>query len=135
MVVSSWLIAMVVIGGGGVWFAGATQESFEIPGSESQIAFDRLEAVFPTFAGASAQAVLATTNQERLDSPENRAWLELLTEEIEKSPGVEAAVSPFDEFAGRALSDDGQTGYIQVRFEMTTPEVTDEMVEALIATS
>lgn len=135
MVVSSWLIAMVVIGGGGVWFAGATQESFEIPGSESQVAFDRLEAVFPTFAGASAQAVLATTNQERLDSPENQAWVELLTEEIEKSPGVEAAVSPFDEFAGRALSDDGQTGYIQVRFEMTTPEVTDEMVEALIATA
>ena len=134
-VVSSWLIAMVVIGGGGVWFAGATQESFQIPGSESQIAFDRLEAVFPTFAGASAQAVVATTNQERLDSPENRAWVELLTDEIEKSPGVEAAVSPFDDFAGRALSEDGQTGYIQVRFEMTTPEVSDEMVDALIATA
>jgi putative drug exporter of the RND superfamily len=134
-VVLSWLLALVVIGGGGVALAGATQESFAIPGSESQIAFDRLEAVFPTFAGASAQAVLATTNQERLDTPQNKAWVELLTKEIEKSPGVTAAVSPFDEFAGRALSEDGQFGYIQVRFDMPTPAVSDEMVEALLATA
>jgi len=134
-VLSAWLVALVVIGGGGVALAGSTQESFAIPGSESQIAFDRLEAVFPTFAGASAQAVISTTNQERLDSPENQVWVERLTAEIEKSEGVTAAVSPFDEFAGRALSDDGQFGYIQVRFDLPTPEVTDAMVDALLATA
>lgn len=134
-VLGSWLLALVVIGGGGIALAGTTQETFTIPGSESQVAFDRLEAVFPTFAGASVQAVLATTDQERLDSPTNRHWVERLAAELEQSPGVTAVVSPFDEFAGRALSDDGQFGYIQVRFDLPTPSVTDEMVSALVATA
>jgi putative drug exporter of the RND superfamily len=134
-VVLSWLLALVVIGGGGIALAGETQESFAIPGSESQIAFDRLEAVFPTFGGASAQAVVATTDGERLDSPANTVWVEKLTAAIEESEGVTAAVSPFDEFAGRAVSDDGQFGYIQVRFDLTTPEVTDAMVDSLLKTA
>lgn len=131
-VLAAWLVAMVALLGAGIGFGGQTDEDFRIPGSESQIAFERLNAVFPTFAGASAQAVLVAPEGERLDSPENTAVIEAMTERLSTSSGVDEAVSPFDEFAGRALSDDGRYGFIQIRFAISQPNVTDEMLEELL---
>lgn len=131
-VLALWVIAMVALLGLGVGLGGQTDEDFRIPGSESQTAFNRLNAVFPTFAGASAQAVLVAPEGDRLDSAGNIELIEAMTETLSTSSGVDDAVSPFDEFAGRALSDDGRYGFIQIRFAMSQPEVTDEMLEELL---
>jgi len=45
-----WLVAFVAIGGGGIALGGATDEQFDIPGSPSQAAFDRLASVSPVSA-------------------------------------------------------------------------------------
>jgi RND superfamily putative drug exporter len=79
-VLAAWLVAMFALLGAGISFGGQTDEDFRIPGSESQTAFERLNAVFPTFAGASAQAVLVAPEGERLDSHENTALIEKMTE-------------------------------------------------------
>jgi RND superfamily putative drug exporter len=131
-VLAAWLLTLVAVAGSGIAFGGQTDEQFRIPGSESQEAFDRLEAVFPTFAGASAQAVMYSPEGTRLDTPENRDYIEQLTAVLDRSPGVDGAVSPFDEFAGEAVSDDGRYAIIQIRFDRPTPEVTEEMVTALL---
>ena len=133
-VIGAWILAFLAVLAAGVTIGGQTEEAFDIPGSESQDAYNRLEAVFPTFAGASAQVVLVAPEGQRLDSAQNKAVLEDLATAIEAGPGVDNAMTPFDEFASESLSDDGRYGYIQVRFEMPTPEVTDEMIESLIAT-
>jgi RND superfamily putative drug exporter len=130
-VLAFWLIAFIAIGGSGVAFGGQTDEKFDIPGSESQEAFNRLEAVFPAFAGASAQAVVQAAPGERIDSRSNTALIEKLADALEQGPGIEGVTSPFDEFAGESVSSDGSTAIIQVRFDRPSPEVTDEMVEAL----
>ncbi|MSZ08363.1 MAG: MMPL family transporter, partial [Actinobacteria bacterium] len=131
-VLALWVLAMVSLLGLGVGLGGQTDEDFRIPGSESQTAFNRLNAVFPTFAGASAQAVLVAPEGDRLDSAGNIELIEAMTETLSTSSGVDDAVSPFDEFAGRALSDDGRYGFIQIRFSISQPEVTDEMLEELL---
>jgi len=131
-VLALWVVAMVALLGVGVGFGGQTDEDFRIPGSESQTAFNRLNAVFPTFAGASAQAVLVAPEGDRLDTTENTALIEEMTRALSRSSGVDEAVSPFDEFAGRALSDDGRYGFIQVRFAISQPNVTDDMLEELL---
>ena len=133
-VLALWVVAMVALLGVGVGFGGQTDEDFRIPGSESQTAFNRLNAVFPTFAGASAQAVLVAPEGDRLDTAENTALIEEMTRTLSRSSGVDDAVSPFDEFAGRALSDDGRYGFIQVRFSISQPEVTDSMLDELLET-
>jgi putative drug exporter of the RND superfamily len=133
-VIAAWIVAMVVFLGLGITLGGNTQEQFRIPGRESQLAFDRLDAVFPTFAGAAAQAVLVAPVGDRLDSDANTILIERLTQALSASSGVDDAVSPFDEFAGRALTDDGRYGFIQIRFEVTQPEVTDAMLDELTAT-
>ena len=133
-VIVAWIVALLAVLGAGLTVGGQTEESFSIPGSESQDAFSRLEAVFPSFAGASAQVVLVAPEGERLDSLANRAVIEELAESIETQPGVENATTPFDEFAGEALSDDGRYAFIQVGFEMSSPEVSDEMIDTLLQT-
>jgi hypothetical protein len=133
-VLALWVVAMVALLGVGVGFGGQTDEDFRIPGSESQTAFNRLNAVFPTFAGASAQAVLVAPEGDRLDTAENTALIEEMTRTLARSSGVDDAVSPFDEFAGRALSDDGRYGFIQIRFAISQTEVTDAMLDELLET-
>ncbi|WP_236007306.1 hypothetical protein [Clavibacter zhangzhiyongii] len=54
-VVAAWILVLGILLGGGLALGGATEESFAIPGTESQEAIDRLAAVFPQAAGASAQ--------------------------------------------------------------------------------
>ena len=133
-VILAWVVALLAVLGAGLTVGGQTEESFSIPGSESQDAFNRLEAVFPSFAGASAQVVLVAPEGERLDSPANTAVIEQLAAAIETQPGIENVTTPFDEFAGEALSDDARYAFIQVGFEMSSPEVTDEMIDALVET-
>lgn len=133
-VILAWVIALLAVLGAGLTVGGQTEEEFSIPGSESQDAFNRLEAVFPSFAGASAQVVLVAPEGTRLDSPSNREVIEQLADTIAAQPGVENATTPFDEFAGEALSDDARYAFIQVGFEMSSPEVSDDMIEALLET-
>ena len=133
-VIITWALAMLAVLGVGLGLGGQTEETFEIPGSESQEAYNRLEAVFPTFAGASSQVVLVAPEGERLDSADNTAVIEELAQALERGEGVDSATTPFDEFAGDTLSDDGRYAIVQVRFDRATPAVTDAMVEELLAT-
>lgn len=133
-VLLAWLIGLIAIAGGGFALAGSTDEEFRIPGSESQEAFDRLEAVFPTFAGASAQAVVVAPEGERLDERDNRLAIIRLTSAIDRLAGIEEAVHPFEEFAEQALSEDASTAYVQIQFESAAPEVSAELLDQLVAT-
>ncbi len=57
-VIGAWVLILVGILGGGVALGGQFDQSFSIPGTESQNALNRLEAVFPSVAGASVQVVV-----------------------------------------------------------------------------
>jgi Predicted drug exporters of the RND superfamily len=133
-VLLAWVISLIAIAGGGFALSSSTDEEFRIPGSESQEAFDRLEAVFPAFAGASAQAVVVAPAGERLDERDNRLAIIRLTSAIDRLEGIEEAVHPFEEFAEQALSDDASTAYVQIQFESSAPEVSTELLEQLVAT-
>ena len=63
-----WLILMIGILGGGIALGGKTNDSFAIPGTQSQNAIDRLEAVFPSAAGASAQIVVEVPKGASVES-------------------------------------------------------------------
>ncbi|WP_414171143.1 hypothetical protein [Clavibacter tessellarius] len=55
-VVAAWIVILGILLGGGLALGGKTQESFSIPGTESQEAIDRLAAVFPQAAGATRRS-------------------------------------------------------------------------------
>jgi RND superfamily putative drug exporter len=56
-VLAAWLVVLVLAGGGALFNKG-TDDTFEIPGTQSQDALDYLGRVFPETSGTSAQLVI-----------------------------------------------------------------------------
>ena len=101
-VIGVWFVLLVGILGGSVALGGTTSESFAIPGTESQEALDKLGAVFPAVAGASVQVVIVAPDGGSVTDLEQA--IEEQVSAIEVIDGVEAVVSPFNEYAGKAIS-------------------------------
>lgn len=127
-VIVAWLLLAAGALAGGLALGGVMQDSFEIPGTQSQEAIDRLGAVFPQTAGASAQIVVHSTGVPLADI---ESELDALAIDLADIDGVESAMSPFDEYATDALSDDGMTGVVQVQFTPTDTTVPDDTLAAV----
>jgi RND superfamily putative drug exporter len=134
-VLAVWLVLFVAILGGGFALGGQTSESFDIPGTESQDALDRLAAVFPQVAGASAQAIVEAPPGSSVTDEEYRPTIDKLVAEIRAVDGIDSVVGPFDEFATEAVSDDERLARIQVQFDGASTEVTELSLEQLTATA
>ncbi|RQP11555.1 MAG: MMPL family transporter [Microbacteriaceae bacterium] len=122
-VLVAWLLLAAGAVVGGLALGGTLQDSFKIPGTESQNAIDRLAAVFPQTSGASGQIIVHSTGA-RIAELEDE--LERVAEEIAGIDGISNTISPFNEYATDAISDDGMTGVIQVQFEGSHEEVSEE---------
>ena len=130
-VIGVWVLVLAGVLGGSVALGGTTSESFSIPGTESQNALDRLEAVFPSVAGASAQVVMQAPSGASVTDPDVEATIEQTVTAIEKIDGVNSVVSPFDEYAGKAVSDDGSMAIVKVQFDGASTDVTDDTLTRL----
>lgn len=128
-VIGVWVILLAGILGGGFALGGQTQESFAIPGTESQQAIDRLAAVFPQAAGASAQIVVQTKDGASIDDAAYQTAIEQIVKDAADINGVEQALSPFSEYASDSISADDTTGIITVQFAGPSSDVTDTMLE------
>ena len=134
LVIVAWAVALGALLGAGIGLGGQLQESYSIPGTESQTAIDQLAAVFPQTAGASAKAVLEAPDGASVEDPSARAAIEAMEAELEDVPGVASVLGPFDEYAGDQISDDERTAYIQVQFDGPSTEVTQDSLDAVVAT-
>src|SRR5215207_6116032 len=134
LVIVAWAIALAALVGAGIGLGGQLQESYAIPGTESQDAIDQLAAVFPQTAGASAKAVVEAPDGASVESEPYRGAITTMEDELEQVDGVASVLGPFDEYAGDQVSGDARTAYIQVQFDGQTTDVTDASIDAVIAT-
>ena len=132
VVIGIWLALVVTVLGGGLALGGHSQEDFSIPGTESQQALDRLESVFPAVAGASVQVVSRAPDGSSVTDPEYQAAIEKQAAAIARIDGVDTVVSPFDPYAGLAISNDGSTALTKVQFTGAAADVSPEAVEQLL---
>ena len=132
-VIGAWMLVLAATVGAGIALGGQTQESFAIPGTESQAALDRLEAVFPSVAGASATVVVEVPGGDTVEDYER--VIEQTADDIRALDGIEAVVGPFDEYAGEAISDDDSMALIRVQFDGPSTDVTEDQLDALLATA
>ncbi len=130
-VIAVWLVLFVGILGGGFALGGQSQESFVIPGTESQNALDRLEAVFPEVAGASAEAVYVAPHDSSVSSAAYKAAIERMATEMKDVSGINSVTTPFDEYAGKQLSDSGSMAITRIQFDKASSEVSDATLAAL----
>ena len=132
-VIGVWVLLLATTLGLGVGLGGQSQESFAIPGTESQEALDRLEAVFPSVAGASATAVVVAPDGDSVIDSE--ATIERLVSAIDRIDGIDSALSPFSEYAGNAITDDESMALIRVQFDGPSSDVTDATIAELLDTA
>ncbi|MFF0445977.1 MMPL family transporter [Streptomyces sp. NPDC004609] len=131
-----WLMALlwVVIFCGAGFAASSAQtppaDTFSMPGTESQKAFDLLEEKFPDARadGATARVVVRAPEGRKISAPEQKAHVAALVAQLKKSPQV-ASVS--DPFMTKAVSEDSSTAYTIATYKVPATEVGDTAHDAL----
>ena len=112
-VIGLWVAAFVLFAALWGTAAGEFVNSFQLPGTESQRAYDLLKEKFPAQSGDTASVVFAVDEGGVLDSG-NRPQIERVRAEIEKSPEVLAVGDPFAR--GAPVSEDGTITFAQIQF-------------------
>ncbi|MEF2977190.1 MMPL family transporter [Subtercola sp. YIM 133946] len=122
-IVVAWFLVLVAILGGGVALGGSTVNTFSIPGTESQQALDKLSAVFPAAAGASAQVVFEVPDGQTVNDAANKAAITATTDAIAKIDHVSSVIDPYSQYAANAISKDGTIAYATVQFDGPTTSI------------
>jgi putative drug exporter of the RND superfamily len=127
-----WLAVLIGIGVAASSAPAPPPDTFSMPGTESQEAFDLLEEKFPAAnaEGATARVVLRAPQGRKLTGPKERAEVEDLVARLGKAPEV---VSVSDPFEAKTLSGDGTTGYAVATYKVAATELDDKAHDALTA--
>ncbi|MFF8565339.1 MMPL family transporter [Streptomyces albidoflavus] len=128
-----WVALLALAGVGAATASTATSNSFSIPGTEAQRAFDLLEERYPgqSADGASARVVFKAPEGEKITAPENAREVSGIVEELkEGSDQIATVADPFDKKAP-AVSQDGTTAYISVTYDVSSFELTEETRDSL----
>ena len=114
----AWMAVLVLVIVGAATLSGTTDESFSIPGTESQVALDLMAQELPGSDGASARVVFAAPEGSPLVDGAAREAVEASVASLAEVPSV---LSVSDPFAEGGLSQDGSIAYATVTFD--TPAV------------
>ena len=120
-VLTAWILVAVaafVLNGS---IGGAPDESFKLPGAESQRAADALQDRFPQETLYSANIILHS--DEGLTTPTVKAAVAKAITELEQGPHVIGVSDPYDP-RGPTVSKDGNTAFTTVAYSNKTLEVT-----------
>ncbi|MEU7583045.1 MMPL family transporter [Streptomyces sp. NPDC041068] len=120
---------------GGVGFAATSAptppaDTFSMPGTESQKAYDLLEKKFPGASadGASARVVMRAPDGRKITDPAEKKKVDALLADLRKAPQVAAVADPFKV---KSVSKDGTTAYAIATYEVAATKVSDKAHDAL----
>ncbi len=120
---------------GGIGYASSAApappaDSFSMPGTDSQKAFDLLDERFPAASaeGATARVVIRAPEGEKITDPAAKAEVDQLVAALGKGPQVAGVADPFK---ANAVSKDGTTAYASVTYKVISTELTDKTHDAL----
>ncbi|MGJ5827596.1 MMPL family transporter [Streptomyces ossamyceticus] len=124
-----WLLILVGVGYAASAAPAPPADTFSMPGTESQKAFDLLGERFPDASADGATArVVVRAPEGKVSDPAQKAKVEQLLADLAKAPLVKGVADPYQ--AG-AVSKDGTTAYATVLYEVAATELTDKAKDAL----
>ncbi|OPF72949.1 hypothetical protein VT50_0229480 [Streptomyces antioxidans] len=126
-----WVALLAVAGVGAATASQPANDSFSIPGTEAQKAFDLLEQRFPggNADGATARVVFRAPSGEKMTDPANKAEVTKTVAELKASSPQVASVA--DPYQARAVSKDGTTAYILTSYKVNAMELEDPAKDGL----
>lgn len=130
----AWVVAFVLMSMIGGAFAGEFSQSFKLPKSDSQTAFDLLDQKFSARAGETAFVVVKASTP--VTDPASKAAITDVLSRISTVPRVAAVRSPFDEGGQVQISPtDPRIAFAEIQFSGTSKEhhVPNETADQLTA--
>ena len=116
LVLASWLVIVLAVGGAALAFGGGFADVFKIPGSPSQVALDKLKMTFPQGAMTQAAAIFVAPEGGRVD--DFRGVIEDTITELEAIDFVDSATSPWNERISGMVSDDGRAAIVAILIDV-----------------
>jgi putative drug exporter of the RND superfamily len=129
-VLAAWLLAIVVLAVVAINVKQPTNNSFTIPGTQSQQAINLLNEKFPGTGGAQAQVVFSVPAPKTLTAGTERQALEATLAELHKLPQVVGVTDPYQT---GTVSKNGRIAYAVVAYPVAVANVTTSAQNALLA--
>jgi len=130
LVLAIWLAAaaatiacMAAFGG-----AGKINQTFTVPGSQSQQALDRMTQEFPAASGTSAQIVFTVPAGQQVTDPAAEQAISAVLSAAAKAPEVVGVVSPFE---SGAISQQRTAAIGQVEYKVSGSDLKTSALDAL----
>ncbi len=130
-VLAIWLVVAAVLGGAGFLLQGKFNNEFEIPGSSSQEALQRLNMTFPQGAALTATAVIVVPEGQDIDALQDT--VEPLLDEFKESPIVDDVRSPWFEYVSGQTSPDHRAALATLTLTVTQSPTQAELDTILAA--
>ncbi|MFF0633599.1 MMPL family transporter [Nocardia sp. NPDC004151] len=130
LVVLLWVGLMAALVAGAASAPPAPPDTFSIPGTESQQAFDLLGERFPGTKsdGAQARIVFVAPEGQQIGSDANKAVVERIVADVSGGTQVKGVLDPFQT---GAVSESGTTAYATVSYGDTSNNLTEATKTAL----
>lgn len=125
LVVIVWIGLLALLGGGALLFNQGTDNSFSIPGTESQEALDTLSRTFPQVSGTTAQIVVVAPDGQTVDDSDIKQPIEDTVDQLKDVDGVSGVSSPYSTQVKNLISDDRSAAIITVQLKGQMTTVTD----------
>ena len=129
LVLGLWLVLLVGVAAAASTFGGETSDKLTMPGTESQRAFDLLDARFPAQGGSSTRVVVAAAGglvpQRRRRDVRHRRRLRGAV------PCRRGHLGDGPLAAAATVSPDGLVGFGEVRYGVSSGEVTDDTLDGV----
>ncbi|PRB10820.1 efflux RND transporter permease subunit [Microbacterium sp. MYb62] len=130
-VLVSWLLALGIAGAGALVLGAGTDNTFSIPGTESQAGLEQLSRSFPQVSGTNAQFIVVAADGDEITDDDYREHIEDAVTQLDDLDGVLAATSPYDEMVKGMINDDDTAAIVRVQFDGESTDVSDDTKDAL----
>ncbi|MGF1426744.1 MMPL family transporter [Kitasatospora sp. LaBMicrA B282] len=122
-VIAAVVACMAAFGG-----PGKLDDTFTIPGSESQQALDRMKTDFPTSSGTSAQVVFTAPAGQKITDPADLAAIHTALQAAQSAPQVAKVIDPV---TAQTVSPDRSTAIAQVQYEVVQSALKSDTLDKL----
>lgn len=130
-VLATWLAALLLLLGGAALLSNGTDNTFSIPGTESQEAQDALARTFPEVSGTSAQLVAVAPKGTDVHDPAFQSAVESSATAIAKIPQVTSASSPYSGPSTGNIAPDGSAVIVPIQLSVAQTAVLPSTSDAL----
>ncbi|MDQ1085048.1 MULTISPECIES: MMPL family transporter [Microbacterium] len=128
-VLSAWLLVLLLAGGGVAVFAKGTDNTFAIPGTESQAGLEMLDRTFPQVSGASAEIIVVAADGSSVRDQAYQDAIATTTADIGELDFVAAVTDPYDARIDGGVADDDRAAIVHIQFSgeaTAVPQATED---------